>query len=311
MRTPDMWKTATWDPGDYPVERLVLEKHMMETLLADHAIGVPIKCDVDSMELPIFSLSKRADRRITVLMHPDGKRGVKIYPGALGRPTIFDKDPFLFCVSQVVDDHNRGLGPCRRVRFPCKNLLDWVGRAADGRSYRWLKNALRRLGGVKVERVKIDENGKWVTEIFGLVGDIWWHTNGGKVGDVEVELSERVLVAMREKRVLTYPKDYYNLTSPNERRMYEIARRFCGTRNPETLFNIDTLHFQFGSTAGTRKFRQMIKRLVKDQNIPQYHIEYNDGVPGGQVRIIRRADIRTVAHPHAPPSLWKDPEAET
>ncbi len=300
-----MWTKKEWDPGDFPVERMVLDEGLIDLLMADRALGVPIKCDVEAMELPIFSLSKRADKRVTELMHPDGKQGVRIYPGPLGRPTIFDKDVFHFCVSQVVRDRNRGNASSKRVRFPCKVLLDWVGRDRGGRSYKWIGDALRRLSTVKVERKRLAENGRWETNIIGLIDQTWWIDSGkGRIEEMQVDLSDRVWAAILAERVLTYPKEYYDLTSPIERRMYEIGRRYCGTRHRETKFNIDVLHFRFGSTAEIRKFREMIKSMVKHQNIPQYIIEYNDRVKGGQIRIVRREDVRTVEHPGAPPSLW-------
>lgn len=264
-------------------------------LYVDSGLGIPIKCDTGSMDLPVFALSKKPDNRVIRLKDPNGRGEILIEPSAAGRPTIYDKDVLFYCISQIVNSKNKNIGGSRRVRFKCRPMLEWCGRTPGGLSYRWLRGALRRMRGLTVtitmpakdQNVNRRKRGRR-EEVVGLIDRAWVVQGLGKIDSMEVVLSERVWEAICDHHVLTYPREYFFLSSPNERRMYEIARRTTGTEHPETTFNIDTLRFRFGTSAPRYEFRRMVKKMVAAQNIPEYTLQYDDTAQGGQIRVAPR-----------------------
>jgi plasmid replication initiation protein len=86
-----------------------------------------IKDDRQSMEHPIFSLSKSPDRKIRRYEHNGNT--VVIAPGAYGLATIWDKDILIYAVSQLVAAMNadrKDLSPA--IRLTAHDLLVCTNR---------------------------------------------------------------------------------------------------------------------------------------------------------------------------------------
>jgi len=98
-----------------------------------------------------------------------------------------------------------------------------------GDEYRRLHDTLGRLRGTTIKTNINTKGGADKTsrrgEVFGLIDDARIVEHEGKTIGVEITLSERIFNAINEKHVLTYSREYFGLTSPNERRMYELCRK--------------------------------------------------------------------------------------
>jgi hypothetical protein len=64
----------------------------------------PVKDDVASMEVPLFSLSKNKDLKIRTFKR--GNKSVNIIPSSVGAATVFDKDLLIYIASQIVEQLN-------------------------------------------------------------------------------------------------------------------------------------------------------------------------------------------------------------
>ena len=98
--------------------------------------------------------------------------------------------------------------------------------------------------------------------------------------EIEVELSDWVFNAIREKEgdILTISRDYFRLRKPLERRLYELARKCCGTKNKEWKFTLATLHDRTGSKSSPSEFRRLIEGIIEDSaHIPDYRFELRNG----------------------------------
>ncbi len=95
---------------------------------------------------------------------------------------------------------------------------------------------------------------------------------------IEVTISERLYHAISDRRLLTYSREYFQLTSPNERRMYEICRKHCG-RQPIWEIGLEKLYNKFGTRGELREFRRTIKKMATSQPLPEYAVihEPRDG----------------------------------
>ena len=248
----------------------------MELFIAD-IIDIAPKSDMSSMEHPIFALSKKPDLEPFRYEYPNLNAWVEVIPSTQGRATIFDKDLLLYCIGQVVEGLNRGRGVSRRIQITAYEFFVTTGRGHGGDEYRRLHDTLGRLRGTTI-RTNINTKGSADkttrrAEVFGLIDDARIVEHEGKTIGVEITLSERIFNAISEKHVLTYSREYFRLTSPNERRMYEICRKHCGQQSIWEI-KLENLHRKFGSKAKINEFRRMLKKMVEAQNIPDYYIDY-------------------------------------
>ena len=63
-----------------------------------------------------------------------------------------------------------------------------------------------------------------------------------------------------------------------ERRLYELARKHCGTKNQSWSMKLETLYERTGSQSTFREFKRMIKTILDNQDhIPNYTFELTDG----------------------------------
>ena len=232
------------------------------------------KDDMASMEHPVFSLSTQLDRRI--LHYEHNGNSLRIIPSALGLPTIHDKDVLIYITSYLRAAITQREAPSRTVRFTAHDFLVSIGRDTGGCSYERFRESLRRLSGTRIEtniktgRVRIEEG-------FGLI-DTWRavkedHT--GRVIAVEIELSRWLYNAILSNELLTINPAYFDLRKPIERRLYELARKHCGSQK---LFKIglDKLKLKVGSGSILREFRRLIREVVSTNQLPDYEIALSD-----------------------------------
>jgi plasmid replication initiation protein len=91
---------------------------------------------------------------------------------------------------------------------------------------------------------------------------------------VEITLNEWLFNAVVAREILTLNRDYFRLDGGLERRLYELARKHCG-RQAKWAVSVDLLHKKSGSQATLKKFRELLKRAVGNDALPDYHIRYD------------------------------------
>ena len=238
-------------------------------------LGASFKDDMASMEHPIFVLSKKKDMRN--LEYRNGNISISIKPTTDGLPTIFDKDVLLYCSSLLMTEINAGRTPPKTLRVSCHDLLITTNRATDGHGYRNLKNALNRLTGVLIN-TNIKTNKREITRGFGVF-DSYEVIESSKVKNrmvrLEITLSDWFYNSILGKEVLTINRDYFRLGKPMERRLYEIARKFCGD-SAKWKIGLAKLMEKTGSTDTLRKFRLRVKIIAEDNDLPDYSLSLDE-----------------------------------
>ena len=241
------------------------------------------KNDLGSMEHPIFSLATRPDRRILDYVH-NGME-VSVTPSVRGRATIHDKDILIYCISQLMAAINAGRAVSRHLHLRAHDLLVATNRDTSGDSYSRLREAFERLAGTRIT-TNIATGGIETTSGFGLIDgwEIVRRSKGGRMVSVRVTLSDWLWRAVLSKSVLTLSRDYFRLRKPLERRVYELARKHCG-RQAEWRVSVATLHLKSGSAAPIRVFRAALRRMIEDDNLPDYILSED---PGDVIRVTAR-----------------------
>ncbi len=121
--------------------RLLPDRHPTRDFFIADILDWALKDDRHSMEHPMFSLSKKPDRRIRHYEH--NGNSITIAPGAYGLATIWDKDILIYLISQIVEGLNQG-----RKRFHhCLHFPAATGGGAVGLDY-LLVPVGRPFGGV-------------------------------------------------------------------------------------------------------------------------------------------------------------------
>lgn len=240
------------------------------------------KDDLGTMEHPIFSLSTRPDRRILSYAH--NGTSVEVTPSVRGRATIHDKDILIYCISQLMAAVNAGRAVSRTLQLKAHDLLVATNRDTSGDGYTRLREAFERLAGTRIT-TNMETGGIETTRGFGLIEawEIVRRSRGGRMISVTVTLSEWLYRAVLAKSVLTLSRDYFRLRKPLERRVYELARKHCG-RQPEWRISLATLHKKTGSTSPIRVFRAALRRMIEDDNLPDYRLTEE---PGDVIRVTR------------------------
>ena len=253
---------------------LLPDRHPTADFFVCDILGALPKDDMASMEHPIFSLATRPDLR--VLRYAHNGVTIEVVPSVKGLATLFDKDILIYCISQLMAALNAGRPVSRRVHLTAHDLLVATNRETSGDAYRRLREAFERLAGTRITTNLMTggpDHAREVTTGFGLI-EGWQIVRdgpGGRMVQVTVTLSDWLFRAVMAKSVLTLSRDYFRLRKPLERRIYELARKHCG-RQPEWRVSIEVLSKKSGSASPRRVFRKMIRDMIAEDHLPDYHL---------------------------------------
>src|SRR5712691_2787113 len=101
---------------------LLPDRHPTRDFFIADILDWALKNDRHSMEHPMFSLSKKPDKRIRRYEH--NGISVTVTPSVLGLATIWDKDILLYCISVLVEALNQARRDVSRtVRLTAYDLL--------------------------------------------------------------------------------------------------------------------------------------------------------------------------------------------
>jgi len=264
---------------------LLPERHPTADFFVCDILGALPKDDMASMEHPIFSLATRPDLR--VLRYAHNGVTVEVVPSVKGLATLFDKDILIYCISQLMAALNAGRPVSRLVHLTAHDLLVATNRETSGDAYRRLREAFERLAGTRIT-TNLVTGGQEVTTGFGLI-EGWQIVRdgpGGRMVQVTVTLSDWLFRAVLANSVLTLSRDYFRLRKPLERRIYELARKHCG-RQPEWRVSVEVLSKKSGSASPRRVFRKMIRDMIAEDHLPDYHLAEEPG----DILCVSRRDV--------------------
>lgn len=290
-RAPEEPVSRPPEVGQGGTPRLLPDRHPVRDFFIADILEWALKDDRHSMEHPMFSLSKKPDRRVR--RYERNGVHVTIKPGADGLATIWDKDVLIYAISQLVEALNRGEPISRTVQLKAYDLLVATNRHTGGKNYDRLAEAFRRLKGTVVE-TDITTNSVRQRRGFGLI-DSWEIVeklpSSGRMVAIKMTLSEWLYNAIVAKEVLTLNRDYFRLDGGLERRLYELARKHCG-QQARWAVGIELLHKKCGSTDLLKRFRAAIKRIVLADGLPDYRLKYE---PEGDQVVFYTKDAKRLA----------------
>ena len=258
---------------------LLPDLHPVPDFFVLDVLDVVPRTDMASMEHPIFSLATRADQRTLVYEHNNNK--LEIIPSSIGLPTVMDKDILIYCISKLVHQKNKqpNVKISPTVRFTTHDMLVQTNRPTNNLGYERLLPALNRLRGV-VLNTTIKTGGSMTTRGFGLIDSFEYNRRGSMFADrlqyLEITLSDWLFRAIDKIEVLPISRDYFRLRRPIDRRLYELARKHCGSQ-PSWRIGVDLLQKKCGSHQAAKHFTAHLRGVTRSNHLPEYAMTLEDG----------------------------------
>lgn len=242
-----------------------------EFFIADEIEINSFRSESNAMEHPFFAL-KNGDTKTRV--YQNGNVTLEIIPSALGLPTIFDKDVFIYAISKLQQAMNQGLEISNDVYFTAYDFFKMVNREGGGSQYKKLERALDRLNGANLKTTLIlDEDNKQI-ESVGFIDryKILLEKKGKlEIGMIKISFPSWLINLIKNQSVLKISPDYFRIRKAIDRRIYELARKHCGNQK-EFVITLDKLFLKSGSASSKKEFKRSIKELTEKNDLPDYEI---------------------------------------
>ena len=241
--------------------------------VADILDAMP-KNDMASMEHPMFSLATQPD--IKPRYYERNGNSITITPSILGLATIWDKDILIYCISQLMAGINLGRKPSQTIRITAHDLLVSTNRETGGVNYSRLVSAFKRLQGTNIT-TSIKTNGETITRGFGLIE--WWEViekseEDDRMTGIEIKLSDWLYNAVLGTELLTINREYFRLRGGLERRLYEIARKHCGSQAKWPV-SMAALYEKSGAKCTEKLFKSRVRKIASANVLPDYTMSFN------------------------------------
>lgn len=254
---------------------------------------IPLRDQKDTMERPFFSLAKTPRVNPIEYTSPDGGLWVRVEGiPRHGIATIWDADILIWAVSQVMEMVNHGQTPERTIRFHPYDLLKAIGRGTTGRDYERLRAALARLHSTSVS-TNIRAGGYKKTAMFHWLEGWREITNEGTGKTMMMEMTIPNWLyrgVLARGGALAIHQDYFQLTGGLDRWLYRVARKHAGNQEQGFGISLPTLYEKSGVVSRYRQFKYDLKKVVDDDQLPDYRLEWIEEGPQGEpaVFMIRR-----------------------
>lgn len=185
---------------------------------------------------------------------------IKIVPSVLGRATIKDKEILIYCLSHIMAAKNAKLELSNTVRFNTYDLLKATGRGTSGKEYKLVEKALYRLAGTLIT-TDYKFNGRKFLENMGLI-EGFKLIEGSGLSRWQVTLPDWLIETIDDNDVLTLHEDYFQLSKPFDRRLYEVCRKRCG-RPSKQVIKLDNLRERIGVRLPLSALKNRIQKIKK------------------------------------------------
>lgn len=241
-------------------------------LFLDSLVDAPLRGDRALMEYPFFSISK------TPVFEPwtyvNGDVQITVTPGPKGAANMWDKDALIYLASMINERIERGMPTSRRVVFAAHDFLRLTNKGVGKTQYERFKDSLFRLRSTTIETTIISGKQRqhrgfgWI-ETFEILEDEM-PDGSRRMRAVAITINDWMYRAItQDRRVLAINRDYFKLKGGLERRLYELARKHCGSQK-QWKIGLPALIEKAGSRQSLREFKRDLKKIIEADSIPDY-----------------------------------------
>lgn len=249
---------------------------------------------MELMEVPFVSLSKNRTEPI-IYESPNGKSKVKIscHP-PYHIASIYDWDIIIFVSSKLQETMNSASDiPPRTLIVSRKELIKTICRHSGKTTNSEIEAALNRLRSTFIETTIHNEDYRYKGG-FGFL-DSWGYTERKDIKEFRITLSEWLYsITCSKGSLLKVHPEYFKITSGIKRFLYRTARKHVGNNN-HWEFSIEKLHEKSGSEQEFKKFKYDLKKVVLDNDIPGYFLEWTEEENKTSVRFTnKRKELKKI-----------------
>lgn len=234
----------------------------------------------DIMSFPCFSLSKR--KRTKPIVFKSGENWVEIRGNPkYGMATIWDADVLIYLASYIKHRQSKGYAIPPVLKVSGYDILTFTGRKTGKTDYRLLRAAMRRLHTTNIT-TNIRQGG--LLDHFEFTWISTWRERTKTRIDKKTGKEKKVSLGMEievpqwfvdgvlnDKLVLVINPAYFSLKGGFQRWLYRVVRKHCG-RQQQWRISMRGLYTRSGSQGPFKEFTRLIKEVVEEKGIPDYHL---------------------------------------
>ena len=256
----------------------------------------PIRDVIDLMEFPFLALSK--DRVNPIIYESEDKTQKVEISGHRGHfiASIYDWDIILVVAGKIQEILNSSSDiPSKKIIIPRHELLKALHKQDGKKQQKDLEKSLSRL---QLTGINTTVNNKDYRHRagFGFI-ESWGYLerkNNREIKIIHITLSEWLYeLCCAQGSLLKSGRSYFELTSGLKRFLYRTARKHAGSNRDGWEFTIKKLYEKSGSEQEFKKFKSDLKYAVKDNNIPDYSMEWIEK-NGKSLIIFKRSKIHEI-----------------
>lgn len=295
----------SWDEATARVLGTSINKAVPdEGELADFFVsadGISTKDSRHFMDVALFRMSKQQSRAGEVIRYDLADGYVEVKGGPDGMASIWDYDIVLMLISYLTESMNlykkgRGVKPSRFFTPHVSDILKFCQSGDGGNQSKRIESVLDRLKGTTIKSVlhRPSRSSKGVTREVkseSLISGyrVLSETIRGRIDRVEIEVPSwiyRQVIDSHGAAVLTVNQDYFLIDSAIARFIYRLARRAAG--NSSAKWGFKTIYGRSG-LASFKGFCSILRRLIRSDDLPEYHLYEEAGMSGPQLIMTRRS----------------------
>jgi ribosomal protein L17 len=254
------------------------------------------------MDVAPFRLSKTQKRENDVIRYelPDGE--VVVSSGVYGMASVFDYDLVLMATSHLTEAMNRfrkgeGEKPGQVFRPHIGDVIKFTRKTEGGNQRKAWVSALERLSTthVKIKRTRMIRDRQVITdEGETLIGPYRTITNAknGNVEYLEFKVADwlyKEITTNLKPDILAVHPDYFEHESGYSRFIYRLARKAAGKEM--AVWGFELIHQRSGSNSTFKEFSRNLRKVIKENDVPEYDLSEEPGVHGPQLCMVYRKSI--------------------
>lgn len=255
------------------------------------------------MEFPFVALSKKRTEPI-IYESLDGKSRIKISAHREHYlASIYDWDIILFAASKIQETINSGEDvPPRTIKVPRNELLRAIYKHDGKKNRKQMEASLSRLQLTGIETTIHNEDYRYRAG-FGFL-DSWGYTERKDLKEFRITLSDWLYdITCKKGSLLKIEPEYFKITSGMQKFLYRTARKHVGIQNESWTFSIENLYEKSGSEQEFKKFKHDLKKVVEENNLIGYFLEW---IEEGE-----KTFVRFISHKKAVKKMLLEPQPST
>lgn len=254
---------------------LLPDRHRQQDFFVLDIMDAMPRDDMASMGHPLFALRTNAAKD-RFMYYQRGEVELRVVPSSAGLPTIFDKDILIYCISQLMARKNQGLAVGPLVKFNAHDLLVATNRPLGGESYERLLAACQRLAGALITTT-VKTGGRAGTHGFHLIEEFFVKRPdadpmSGRMQWIEITLADWMMRAIEANEVLAIHRDYFRLRKAADRRLYELARKHCGSEQKHWQIGLGLLKEKMAYGSHVRNLKAHVRIVEAHDHLPDYAV---------------------------------------